>query len=196
MGVLTLVALSGYLVGSIPVAYILTKLLKNTDIRTLGSGNPGATNVYRSVGKFPGLLTLFLDIAKGLIPTLVVKRYLDLGVDYAMVCGFFCILGHTYTIFLNFRGGKGVATATGVFLAISPVAVVFGFIGFTLTFLISGYVSLSSMVASVVLTTSVILLKEPQSVLATTAFLALFVIYRHKSNIRRLLSGKELKTKL
>ncbi len=190
----TISVLFGYLAGSLPFAYIITKMCKDVDIRTLGSGNPGATNVYRTVGKFAGALTLVCDLLKGLIPAFVIKKYL--GINYAILTGFFAIIGHTYTVFMGFKGGKGIATSAGVFLAISPISVLMGLAGFLISFLITKIISISSIAASITLFVGVLILNEPAIVIFVTFLAVVLVIYRHKPNIKRLIEQKEPRTKI
>ena len=123
-----------YLCGAIPFGYIIAKLFKNIDIRTIGSGNTGATNVYRSVSKPLGILTLILDLLKGFLPVYCVM-FLNPDFQWMTISvAFVTIIGHTFTIFLKFKGGKGVATACGAFLAINPLAVLVCFIVFVIFF--------------------------------------------------------------
>jgi glycerol-3-phosphate acyltransferase PlsY len=171
-----------YLIGSIPTAYIFGRLLKGIDIRQYGSGNVGATNALRVLGKSAGITVLALDIVKGFLPLLLWgdffaarTAWIDPEIVY-IILGVSCICGHNWTIFLNFKGGKGIATTLGMLLAIAVKIAGLGLIiGLVLliwvgTFLISRIVSLSSLVAA-----------------------SCFTIYRHKSNIQRLRQGKESK---
>ena len=147
-----------YLIGSIPTAYIFGRLLKKIDIRKHGSGNVGATNAFRILGKGPGTAVLLIDVFKGAIVTSLVANLFGLNDPLMRVLlGIVVVCGHNWTIFLNFKGGKGIATSLGVLVgltiaiaSIRPV-VLYTFLSWILTFLISGYVSLASIVASVVL---------------------------------------------
>ena len=192
-----------YLIGSIPTAYIFGRLLKGIDIRQYGSGNVGATNALRVLGKGVGVTVLALDIVKGFLPLLlwgdffaarsVIKQpeivYIILGVS--------CICGHNWTIFLNFKGGKGIATTLGMLLAIAVKVSGLGLIiGLVLliwvsTFIISRIVSLSSLVAAVSLPVFMIIFRQPLTLIIASLLLSCFTIYRHKSNIQRLRQGKE-----
>ncbi|MDP2942608.1 MAG: glycerol-3-phosphate 1-O-acyltransferase PlsY, partial [Candidatus Omnitrophota bacterium] len=139
-----------YLIGSIPTSYLFAKALKGIDIRQFGSGNVGATNTYRVVGKLPGLLVLIIDILKGLIcVTLVAKLFLRLGVaiepaTYGMILGFMAIVGHIWSIFLGFKGGKGVATSAGVFIGVAPDVFLWGLLVWVAVFAWKRYISLAS----------------------------------------------------
>lgn len=186
--------IGAYLSGSIPTSYIITKLVKGIDIRQYGSGNPGATNVFRAAGPVPGAITLILDFLKGLIPVLLALKYF--GHDkliYAMIAGLFAVSGHIWTIFLKFRGGKGVATATGVFVALLPFPTLYAFILFLAVLFLSRYVSLSSMTAALFLPVFAVLRNEPKLLIIFSVLTAIVIIYKHKSNIKNLASGKERK---
>lgn len=184
-----LLILCAYLVGAIPSGYVLGKLA-GVDVRAAGSGNVGATNVARVVGKRQGLLTLVIDVAKGVLP-IVVGRRLNLP-DLAIVCaGAAAFIGHLYPIYLKFKGGKGVATALGVFLALAPLATLMMFGVFALVLVSSRIVSLSSIAAAAAAPVALWLLGYPPILVLTGLFLAIMIILRHRSNIQRLLAGTE-----
>lgn len=192
-----------YLLGAIPVGYILTRLLKRIDIRQYGSGNVGATNVYRVVGPVAGIAVLALDIVKGVIPVTVFGDYLLRSLPefdpllVRLLFGLAAVCGHNWTIFLQFKGGKGVATTAGALVGLSfkipQLGLVAGLsLGIWLVVLFStGYVSLASIVACLALPILVIIFDQPGKLLIFTIALCLFVIYRHKSNIHRMLRGEE-----
>lgn len=192
MTVIVIVACGvAYLLGSIPSGLLLGKAY-GIDVRREGSGNIGATNLYRTVGRKVGVLTLVCDCLKGFIPVLVVKSS-ALPADLAAWVGLAAFCGHVFSIFLRFKGGKGVATALGVFLALSPwaVAIALGvFLGLVLKW---RYISLGSMVAAAVMPPAVFLLGCSRAVLLVTAFVAVIVIVKHHENIKRLVEGTENK---
>ncbi len=180
-----------YLMGSIPIGVILARL-KGKDPRKVGSGNIGATNVMRSAGKILGIVTLVGDIAKGFIPAFVAVRSGEPAVIVALV-GLAAFFGHLFPVFLKFKGGKGVATGAGVFLAISPLAVFISFVCFLIVFLIWKYVSLGSLVGTLIIPLSFFALKAPLEYILFSLFIACGVFFKHRDNIKRLLAGKENK---
>lgn len=196
--------LLAYLSGSIPTAYLAGRLLKGVDLRTVGSGNLGATNVYRNLGALPAIVVLLLDAAKGYLPVLLLPsriagvwgfetRELTL---WAIGCGVAAIFGHLKPIFLLWKGGgKGVATAAGVFLGLAPVALGVALIAFIVVAAGSGYVSLASIVAAITLFFSVLVIDAKNLPLVLTAALvATAVVAMHGKNIQRLRAGTEPKT--
>ena len=182
-----------YLCGAIPFGYIIAKLFKHVDIRTVGSGNTGATNVYRSISKPLGVLTLILDLLKGFIPVYCVMFFNPEYQWLIISVAFITIIGHTFTIFLRFKGGKGVATACGAFLAINPIAVLICFVVFVVTLSIFKYVSFASIMAALMLPISLYFLKELPEIVVFAGMISILVIVRHLSNIKRLLNGTENK---
>ena len=180
-----------YLMGSIPVGVILGKL-KGVDPRRTGSGNIGATNVMRAAGKKLGIITLLCDTAKGFIPVML-AICLDAQGYVIALTGFVVFLGHLFPVFLKFRGGKGVATALGVYLALSPAVVLGAFIVFAVVFAVWRYVSLASLIGAVAIPAGLYLKKAPFEFVAMAGLIALFVIVRHKDNISRLIKGTESK---
>jgi len=196
-------AIFSYLLGSIPVGYILGRVLKGIDVRCLGSGNFGATNVFRVISPTAGAIVLILDILKGLIAVTVIGDFVLHSVPEAdqilvrLVLGICAVCGHNWTAFLKFKGGKGVATSTGVLLGLSLKIPQLGLIVglclgvWVLVLLITGFVSLSSIVASISLPIFLLVFNQPLELLIFGVALCLFVVYRHKSNIRRLLRGEE-----
>ncbi len=182
-----------YLLGSIPTGLLLGKAF-GVDIRTTGSGNIGATNVYRTLGRKVGILTLLGDALKGLLPVLL-ARYYDLPVLWIAAIGLAAFLGHVYTIFLGFKGGKGVATALGVFLGLSPLSVLLGLLVFAVVLWQWRYVSLGSIVAAAAMPVIVAMLDHRVLVIAVTAVISSVVIQKHRENIGRLQAGTENKFK-
>lgn len=188
-----------YIAGSIPTGYIMVKSLKGIDVRTVGSRNMGATNVGRVLGKKFFFIVLVLDALKGFVPVLLVK-YLSVKygfyMDIALLAAAAVVIGHSFPLFLNFKGGKGVATGLGVFLALAPAAVAIALGVFIVLVLLFRMISLGSIVASVVLSVAVFFLYRWEGLWVFTWVLTLFVIYRHKANIRRILAGTENKINL
>lgn len=182
-----------YLLGSIPTGLLLGKMY-GIDVRKEGSGNIGATNLYRTIGRKVGVITLVGDCLKGLIPVLVVKSS-ALPVEFAAWVGLAAFCGHVFSVFLGFRGGKGVATALGVFLALSPLAVVIALVAFAALMLMLRYVSLGSVAAAAVMPVAVIALGSGRVLILVTLIISLIVIARHHENIRRLLAGTESRFK-
>ena len=184
-------ALASYLFGSIPFGYLFTKILLKKDIRDVGSGNIGATNVLRTGKKSLGYLTLILDIAKAVVPVIYIKfNYPDL-VYISALCAF---LGHLFPIWLKFKGGKGVATLVGILLSINIYyAIVFGTV-WILTFVISKYSSLSSLFASISIPLYLLIINKGNIIFFIIMFVLIF--YTHRENIKRLLNKKETKSKI
>lgn len=183
--------LVAYLLGSIPTAYVVARYLKGFDIRRYGSGNVGATNAFRTMGTGPGLLVLVIDVLKGTIPVLLGRA---LGGDWlAVLAGLAAMAGHSWSIFLSFHGGRGVATAAGVFLALAPAALFWAFVIWLIVLLSTRYVSLSSIVAAAAAPVLVLFFHRPLPYFLFTLLAASLIIYRHKPNIKRLLAGTEPK---
>jgi len=192
--ILLMLLLAGaYLLGSIPTGLLLGKAY-GIDVRKEGSGNIGATNLYRTVGRKVGVMTLAGDCLKGLLPVLAVK-YSTLPAEYAAWVGLAAFCGHVFSVFLRFRGGKGVATALGVFLALSPIAVAIALGVFIAMMLIWRYVSLGSISAAAVMPIAVWALGEGRVIGIVTMIVAVIVIIRHTENIKRLAAGTEIRFK-
>jgi len=202
--VLLIVAIvSSYLLGSIPVGYILGRALKGIDIRRYGSGNFGATNIFRVVSPVAGVAVLALDMLKGVIPVIVFGNFVLRSLphfDPILVClslGVAAVCGHNWTVFLKFKGGKGVATTIGALLGLSFKIPHLGLIVglclgvWALIVLTTGFVSLGSIAASVALPVFIMMFNLSFKLLVFAVVLCLFAVYRHKSNIRRLLRREE-----
>lgn len=193
------IVVAAYLIGAIPSGVILTRMAGTADIRRAGSGNMGATNVYRVAGKRLGILTLIVDILKGMLPLLLVQYLLESGsisVPGAQesVLAFAALAlfgGHCYPVYLHFKGGKGVATALGVFLVLAPWALLPAFGVFILVLWRWRYVSLASIGAALVLPLAVFGCGYPWRLVLVTCVLAAVVVYRHRTNIERLRRGTE-----
>lgn len=187
-----LVLIFAYLLGSVPFGIICASIFGGADPRTMGSRNIGATNVRRSAGKSAAALTLALDILKGALPVLVACA-LGLPEAFIAAAGFFAFLGHLYPIFLRGKGGKGVATACGLMFVLSPLATLIALLVFIIAFVVKRYVSLASMLAAISMPVSLYLLHIHGSYVGLGLIVALFIIWRHRANIKRLLSGDEAK---
>ena len=186
-----LTAIASYLLGSIPTGYLFAKA-KGIDIRTVGSGNIGATNAFRVLGKTIGITVLLIDLLKGFVAC----RYVAFGPTapseaHQMIAGLFAILGHNYTCWLRFKGGKGIATSAGVLLALVPAGFAIAATVFFVVLAMSRYVSLSSIIAAIVLPIGVWLAGGTTRMIVLTTFLSLMAIYKHRANIQRLIAGTE-----
>jgi glycerol-3-phosphate acyltransferase PlsY len=181
-----------YLLGAIPFAVLLTRWGRGIDVRRVGSGNPGATNVWRSAGPGLGLAVLILDGAKGAAAVLI-ARAAGLDRDVQALAGLAAIAGHVWPVWLRFRGGKGVATGAGVFAVLAPWAVIVAIVVFAIGAGITRYVSIGSLVAAIALTVSACVLHEPPVIVTAAAVAAAIVVFRHRDNIARLRRGAEKK---
>ena len=179
-----------YLIGSISFDLVVGKLFYKTDIRGYGSGNLGATNTFRVLGKKAGLIVAIADLLKGTVACLL-PQMLNSTVN-PIICGLLAILGHVFPIFAGFKGGKAVATSTGVFLFLTPLGTLIGFVVFTLTLIISKYVSLSSMLAGIAIFIYSIIFEE-KVIVAISLLISVFVIILHRQNIKRIINGTENK---
>lgn len=184
---------AAYLLGSVPTGLLLARAL-GVNIREAGSGNIGATNVYRTVGRKLGIMTLVGDCLKGVIPVVIAKS-LGLPIIWVAAIGLAAFLGHVYTIFLGFKGGKGVATALGVFLATSPLSVLIALVIFIAVLYKWRFVSLASITAAAFIPLIVWLVEGKPELIAMSVVIAAIVIYRHRENISRLKAGTESKFK-
>lgn len=182
-----------YLIGSISPALLVGKIFYKTDIRTMGSGNLGTTNTFRCLGKKAGVIVFVLDISKGIIATMLPSLVLG-RVEYLSIFGAFAMIGHVYPIFANFKGGKAVATGSGVFIFLYPTLSLILVAIFFSTLFTTGYVSLGSILICL---TSIVYLSIFESGIDKWVMIVMciFVIYMHKSNIKRLLNGTENKSK-
>ena len=201
---LILLLSASYVTGSIPTSIIVGKIFKGIDIRKHGSGNAGATNVFRVLGWKQALIVVVVDIFKGWLPAAVYATSLFQGQPIEetgvlqILCGFAAVLGHTYTIFAEFKGGKGVGTLGGMLLALFPVSVPLCLIVFAVVLILTGYVSVGSILASAALPIFLFILPPlgfadtaPLSLLIFSLLVPWFIIFTHRSNISRLRSGDE-----
>lgn len=193
-----LCGVASYLLGAVPFGYLMARL-NGIDIRQVGSGNIGATNVARALGKGWGLLTFSCDVLKGFGAVLLFPGIaegllaLEKGVALRLLCACLAVAGHNWPVYLRFKGGKGVATSAGALLAIAWEAATIGIMSWTAVFLLTRYVSVASMFAAVVIAIAAWLLYAGDSTLlpSVLTLLAALAILRHKSNIRRLIRGEE-----
>jgi len=198
LNLIFLAIITSYLIGSIPTAYIFGRLYKGIDIRQQGSGNVGATNVFRVLGKTPGIIVLLLDIFKGVVVVVFVADFFGLTrVIYRLILALWVVAGHNWTIFLKFKGGKGIATSLGVLIgltikiaAIRPV-LLFTVLIWLFCFLITRIVSLSSIIAAIVLPFLMVFTGQSFEITCLGVIFGIFVVIRHRPNIKRLLSGQE-----
>lgn len=194
------VLLGAYLIGSIPASYLIAWYGFGVDLKRVGSGNVGATNAMRSIGPRAGIPAAFLDIAKGTIAVLTAGWILPSGgplgsLGLGVACGVAAVLGHTYTLFLGFAGGKGVATGAGVFLALAPMPLLCCLVVFLVVTRFTRYVSLGSIVAALSLPGWILLFSptDRTALVIISTGMALFIVHRHRANIARLRAGTEAK---
>ena len=185
------IALSSYLLGSIPFGFLLTKIFLKKDIRDIGSGNIGATNALRTGNKPLGYATLVLDIAKAVLPVLYVKFNYP---DYVFIASLSAFLGHVFPVWLKFKGGKGVATYVGILFSINLILGLIFIISWGVTFLVSKYSSLSSLIASLVVALYLIFFDNYDAIFFIIMFVLIF--YTHRENVKRLKNKEETKTKI
>jgi len=195
---LFLILIACYLLGSVPSGYLIGKAFKGIDIRDFGSGNIGFTNVLRAIGTFPALIVLIIDITKGIISVYLGFFFAQLmGIDCQVmggIGGLASIVGHNWPIFLKFKGGKGVAVTAGVFLALTPIPFLLSALVMVGIISLTRYVSLGSIVAAGSLPFFVFWLRNNARLyLLLSIIAALFILFKHRNNIQRLLRGKESK---
>ena len=184
---------ASYLLGAIPTSHLVSRVFARIDLREHGSGNLGATNLYRVLGWKYAIPVALFDIAKGAIPVLVFAPQVSDWELFAVACGVAAILGHVFSVFVGFKGGKGVATAAGVMLGLTPLALGVAAVVWALIVLLTGYVSLGSIAAAAVLPFAVYLLEKPTApeLLWIVGLVGASVILLHRRNIQRLLKGTE-----
>lgn len=193
---LFLLLLFSYLIGAIPSGVVLTRLFGGADVRKSGSGNIGATNVYRVAGRTLGILTLVGDCLKGVIPVLLATNLFALPLPHIALVALAAFLGHCYPIYLGFKGGKGVATALGIFLVLSPLSILCVLGVFVAVLSLWRFISLASISAAATVPFLVLFFEGSPPLFAATLMIAGIVIWRHRENIRRLRSGTENRFKL
>jgi acyl phosphate:glycerol-3-phosphate acyltransferase len=184
---------ASYLLGAIPTSHLVSRTFAGIDLRQHGSGNLGATNLYRVLGWKYAIPVALFDMAKGAIPVLVFGPQVSRSELFGLACGIAAIVGHVFSVFVHFKGGKGVATAAGVMLGLTPLALGVAAVVWALVVLLSGYVSLGSIAAAAVLPVAVYLLEHPRTpeLLWMDVAVAAGVIILHRRNIQRLLNGTE-----
>jgi acyl phosphate:glycerol-3-phosphate acyltransferase len=181
-----------YLVGGIPTGYLVVKRLYGYDIRTRGSGNPGTANVYRNAGAVPGAITLLVDALKGFLPVCLGLHLYPGSRGLAIGLGAAAIVGHNWTVFLRFKGGKGVATSAGVFSALIPIPMAITMGAFLIAVKASGHISVGSMTGAIVLPIAAALCGAPHAFTAAAAGAGAMILLKHVSNVKRLLQNREL----
>ena len=185
-----IIPIVAYLLGSIPFGYLIVRRKSGADIRETGSGGTGATNVSRRAGKAAGVLTLLLDAAKGCIAVLIAKTVS--GDDWVIAAAASAALvGHIFPVWLGFRGGKGVATGVGIFLVLAPIALLCAGVVFVAIVLLTRYVSLGSITAAILIPVLVWVQSDSQSLLTAAIVGAALIVFAHRGNIQRLVSGTE-----
>ena len=185
-----LLSIFAYLLGSIPTGVILAKAFGNVDPRTMGSKNIGATNVFRTAGKKLGIFTLLGDILKGLIPVVIARGTLD-SYFWIGAVALAAFLGHLYPIFLKFKGGKGIATGLGAFLALSPLSAILSLLIFGAVVYKWRFISLGSLTATASFPVLLALLNPHRIYIPFAIIIGTLIFYRHRENIQRLTTGKE-----
>jgi glycerol-3-phosphate acyltransferase PlsY len=184
--------LGSYLLGSIPTSYVVARVFRGVDLREFGSKNLGATNLYRLMGFKAAIPVAAFDVLKGTAPLLLAQRLHDGPAWFPLLLGLCAVAGHVFSPFVAFKGGKGVATAAGVFLALAPLSLLVALVVWALVVKLTGYVSLGSIVAAGAFLASVpVLYRGAHAVVWAAAVTFAFIVYTHRSNVRRLLSGTE-----
>ena len=187
-----LVLAAAYLIGGIPFGYLLVKLRSGEDVRSMGSGNIGATNVLRTTGRALGFATLLLDIGKGALAVWLADRCLHGSVQWMSLTALAVMAGHAFPIFLKFRGGKAVASFIGAFLYLTPVPLLAVLVVFLVTVALTRYISLGSVLAAGFFPAAVWLIDHPPGIVVSAAAIAgLFIVYRHRANLERIRAGNE-----
>jgi len=194
---IVLIVLSSYLLGAIPSSYIMGRLMKGIDLRNFGSGNLGAANAFRVLGAKAAIPVFLIDIGKGFLAVRIVSF---LGMEYfifSFIAALIVILGHNYSVFVNFSGGKGVGTTTGAFAAMAPLAVGICFVIWLILLFIFRIVSVASVLASSMLPVMIFITNRffdgttHVSIIYLSIFVAIMVVYKHRSNFKRLINGEE-----
>jgi glycerol-3-phosphate acyltransferase PlsY len=186
-----LLLLGAYLLGSLPFSFLVARLFGVKDVRSVGSGNVGATNVMRSAGKAAGILAFVLDASKGAAAALLARGLFGEASAFVPAAAAAAVVGHMYPVWLGFRGGKGVATGAGAFLPIAPAATLVGLVTFTATLAATRYVSAASVTAAVALAAATFLTGRTAATCWTALAIALFIVFKHRTNLRRLAAGTE-----
>ncbi len=185
--------LVSYLFGALPIGLMVGRMVKGIDVRDYGSGNIGASNVWRTMGPLWGIAVFLFDFCKGYFPTLLAGRIHDIGPWLPVAAGLAAIMGHNFSPFLKFKGGKGVATSLGVVYGLSPIAAAIGFAVWGLCLLVTRYISVSSMISAVVTSVVLIVLNHDLPHVLFALLVSFFVIIKHRPNMARLKAGTEPK---
>ncbi|MNI50806.1 Glycerol-3-phosphate acyltransferase [compost metagenome] len=188
----TLIVIVGYLLGSISFSYLYGKWFKGIDIRQHGSGNAGATNTLRTLGKGPAILVLLLDAAKGIIAVLL-GQWVSSNEWIPVLCGIAAIIGHNWPVYFGFRGGKGIATTVGVMATLCFLPTLFAGLIAIAVITITRYVSLGSLMLTVLLPLFIWAMERPNEILWASLLLCFFAFYRHRTNVIKLIKGNENK---
>ncbi len=191
-----LLVVGAYLIGAIPTGVILTRLVGGEDIRNAGSGNIGATNVYRIAGRKLGVITLVGDCLKGVIPLLIAQQGFDVDETGVALVALAAFVGHCYPLYLKFKGGKGVATALGIFLVLSPLSVLCLLLIFVFVLWKWRFISLASISAAATVPALIFFFESSPALSVATLAIAVIVIWKHRANIERLRNGTENKFNL
>lgn len=191
--IIVLIIISCYLLGSIPFGYIVGKLFKKVDIRELGSGNIGTSNAFRILGPSLASLILIGDIGKGILSIYLVRYFNIDNLLILTIAGLVVICGHDWSLFLGFKGGKGIATTFGVVFALNPTISILAVTIWVIVLIITKYTSLSSILAMISILVFTILFKQPYEYIVFSAIIIVLSIFKHKENIKRLKLGKERK---
>ena len=202
MHLIIIALIISYFIGSVPTAYIFGRLIKGIDIRKFGSGNVGATNALRVLGRWPGITVLALDVFKGFIAVIFLGNFFFSKINLtqevsSIILGIACIAGHNWTIFLKFKGGKGIATTLGVLLALAVqlpgirIVLLCLIACWVIVFAISRIVSLASLACAVLLPVFMVVFKQSVALIFSSIILSAFVILRHKNNLSRIIQHKE-----
>ena len=181
-----------YVLGAIPFGYLLTRITTGKDVRSEGSGNIGATNVLRTAGRWPAIATMVLDMAKGYAAVWIAANLTDGSAAWSADAALAVMVGHAFPIFLGFKGGKAVATFTGAFLYLTPIAALAGILVFVITVVVTRYISAGSILAAATFPIGVWLIDHASlNVVLAALIAAAIVVYRHKDNVQRIRAGKE-----
>ncbi len=189
---IALLTIVSYLLGAVPFGLLVARM-HGVDIRSKGSGNIGATNVLRVIGKGWGVFTFVLDALKGFIPAFIFPMVGNLDSEWGVLFGLAAIIGHTFPVYLKFKGGKGVATSAGMLLGVAPLAIGVGFACWVICMVLSRYVSLSSIIAAIAVAVTVWVDPRQESIAirVSLTIMAGLIVWLHRANIKRLLNGTE-----
>ena len=185
-----LIIILSYLIGSISTSTIICRI-KNVDIKKIGSGNAGATNTVRALGKKYGMIVLLLDILKGALPVMIATYLSPNLLTLPICCAFAVVTGHVFPIYFAFKGGKGAGTLIGIISVLFPSSIIYALLSWIITLVFTGYVGLGTMIASIVLVISAYYLNTSIIYFYFSVLMSLFIIFTHRSNIKRMIQGKE-----